>query len=494
MSNDNRPCYRKNGAGDVGSQIAILHYIAESKSEEVNINSQSLRINFDFYSQETIFVANKRKQAMWIYERYDWMNFKWDKDKISALAEKVSARIGFLHGRIASLAENERAGASVEILTQDIISSFSIEGISLNTDDVRSSIVRRLGVTNIPTTGTSTHYMEGVVDMMLDATGNCNVPVDRERLFGWHCALFPNGRSGAYPITVGSYRKGDVQVISGSMGHERVHYMAPPASDVNDLMEEFMYWFNQETGISHIIRSAIAHLIFVSIHPFDDGNGRIGRAIADMALAAIEGGNGHFFSMSREIEKEKKEYYAILEKTQRFCYDGDISSWLEWYVACLGRAVDSSLETLSSILNKSVFWREHSDVPLSDRQRKVLNIFLDGKEAKLTAQNWSRFGAVSLDSALRDIADLEKKGIVSAYPGKIRKVEYAINYVKTDTFLLHFKNIHIEPGERGHYLSALYDGNKVQERISELDYEQYELGRMSSSDLVHKYMVYLSMS
>ena len=428
---------------------------------------------------------------MWIYERYDWMHFNWDKDKISALAEKVSSNIGFLHGRIASLADDDRSGASVEILTQDIVSSFSIEGISLNTDDVRSSIIRRLGVTNIQTTGTSTHFMEGVVDMMLDATRNCSAPLDRERLFGWHSALFPTGRSGSYPITVGNYRKGDVQVISGSMGREKLHYMAPPASDVNDNMEEFMYWFNNETGISNIIRSAIAHLIFVSIHPFDDGNGRIGRAIADMALAAIGGGNGRFFSMSREIEREKKDYYTILEKTQRFSNDGNITPWLEWYVACLGRAVDSSLETLSGILNKSVFWREFSGVELSQRQKKVLNIFLDGKEAKLTAQNWSRLGAVSLDTALRDIDDLVKKGVISAYPGRTRKVEYAINYVKADDFLEHFRDIRVEPGERGHYLTAAYDGTEVRERISDLDYGQFESGILSYSDLVHKYMAYL---
>jgi Fic family protein len=267
--------------------------------------------------------------------------------------------------------------------------------------------------------------------------------------------------------------------------------MAPPASDVNDYMEEFMYWFNSETGISQIIRSAIAHLVFVSIHPFDDGNGRIGRAIADMALAAIGGGNGRFFSMSREIEKEKKEYYAILEKTQRFCHDGDITPWLEWFVACLGRAVDSSLETLSGILNKSVFWREFSGVELSQRQKKVLNIFLDGKEAKLTAQNWSRLGAVSLDTALRDIDDLVKKGALSAYPGKTRKIEYAINYVKADAFLGHFRDTRVEPGERGHYLAATYDGTEVRERISDLDYEQFVSGNLSSSDLVHKYMAYL---
>ena len=429
---------------------------------------------------------------MWIYERYDWMHFDWDKDRISVLAEKVSASIGFLHGRIASLAEDDRSGASVEILTQDIVSSFRIEGISLNSDDVRSSIVRRLGVTNIETTGTSTHFMEGVVDMMLDATRNCNAPLDRDRIFGWHSALFPTGKSGSYPITVGNYRKGDVQVISGSMGHEKVHYMAPPASDVNDYMEEFMHWFNSENGISNIIRSSIAHLIFVSIHPFDDGNGRIGRAIADMALATIEGGNGRFFSMSREIEKEKKDYYAILEKTQRFCHDGDITPWLEWYVECLGRAVDSSMETLSGILNKSLFWRVFSEVELSQRQKKVLNIFLDGKEAKLTAQNWSRFGAVSLDTALRDIADLVKKGILSAYPGRTRKVEYAINYVKADEFLAHFRNIRVEPGERGHYLTADYDGTEVRERISDLDFTQFASGSLSSSDLVHKYMAYLS--
>ena len=429
---------------------------------------------------------------MWIYERYDWMHFGWDKDRISALAEKVSTKIGFLHGRIASLAEDDRSGASVEILTQDIVSSFRIEGISLNTDDVRSSIVRRLGVTHIHTAGISTHFMEGVVDMMLDATRNCSTPLDRERLFGWHSALFPTGRSGAYPITVGAYREGDVQVISGSLGHETVHFMAPPASDVNDAMEEFMYWFNTETGISPIVRSAIAHLIFVSIHPFDDGNGRIGRAIADMALAAIGEGKGRFFSMSREIEQEKKAYYDILEKTQRFCHDGDITSWLEWYIGCLDRAVESSLETLSGILNKSVFWREFSNDALTPRQKKVLNIYLDGKEAKLTAQNWARLGNVSLDTALRDIADLVERGVLSPYPGKTRKVEYAINYIRKDTFLEHFRDIRVEQGERGHYLIATYNGTEVRERISDLDFNAFSSGNLSSADLIHKYMAYLS--
>lgn len=429
---------------------------------------------------------------MWIYERYDWMHFDWEKDRIAVLAENVSAKIGFLHGRVASLAEDDRSGASVEILTQDIVSSFRIEGINLNTEDVRSSIVRQLGVTHIQTNGNSSHFMEGVVDMMLDATHNYHIPLDKERLFGWHCALFPTGRRGSYPTTVGDYRKDDVQVISGSMGREKVHFMAPPASDVNDYMEEFMYWFNNESGISSIIKSAISHLIFVSIHPFDDGNGRIGRAIADMALAGIDCGRGRFFSMSREIEKEKKDYYAILEKTQRFCYNGDISGWLEWYIGCLGRAIDDSLATLSGILNKSLFWREFSEMKFSDRQRKVLNIFLDGKEAKLTAQNWARLGAVSLDTALRDIADLVEKGILSPYSGHARKIEYAINYVKTDEFLRHFENIQIEDGEGAHYLSAMYDGTTVRERISGLDYERFVSGIMTTADLVHKYMAYLS--
>ena len=429
---------------------------------------------------------------MWIYERYDWMNFTWDKDKVFALAEAVSSRIGYLHGRVAALADDDRDGASVEILTRDIVASFKIEGISLNTDDVRSSIVNRLGVTNIQTTGSSSHFMVGVVDMMLDATRNYNTPLERERIFGWHMALFPSGHSGAYPITVGDYRKGDVQVVSGSMGHEKVHFIAPPHSDVNDYMEEFMYWFNHTTGTSNIIKSAISHLIFVSIHPFDDGNGRIGRAIADMALAGIDAGQGRFFSMSRELEKEKKEYYDILEKTQRFCHDGDITPWLEWYIGCLGRAVEDSLEILSGILNKSVFWREFSSVKFSVRQRKVLNIYLDGKEAKITAQNWSRLGATSLDTAIRDIADLVSKGVLTPYPGKVRKVEYSINYVKTETFLTHFKDIRLVKEDRGCYLSACYDGNEVRERISDLDHEQYKSGNLTYNDLIHKYMAYLS--
>ena len=420
------------------------------------------------------------------------MNFKWDKDRISALTEQVSAQIGFLHGRLSSLAEDDRSGASAEILTQDIVSSFGIEGIELNTDDVRSSVVRRLGVYNIQTEGTSTHFMEGVVDMMLDATGNYDVPIDRERLFGWHSALFPTGWNGSYSITVGDYRKSDVQVVSGSMGREKVHFIAPPPGDVNDLMEEFLYWFNHSSDMSSIIRSAISHLVFVSIHPFDDGNGRIGRAIADMALAGIDGGRGRYFSMSREIEKEKKEYYAILERTQRFSSEGDITPWLEWYVGCLGRAVDDSLETLSGILNKPVFWREFSNERLSDRQRKVLNIFLDGKEAKITAKNWSRLAGVSLDTAIRDIADLVGKSILSPLPGKARKIEYAIQYVRADDFLKLFGEIRIEESEKGHFLTAMFKGERIRERISELDHQLYEKGNISSTDLIRKYMAYLS--
>jgi len=420
------------------------------------------------------------------------MKFNWDKDRIAALTEQVSAKIGFLHGRVASLADNDRSGTTTEILTQDIVSSFGIEGIKLNTDDVRSSVIRRLGVTNIQTEGTSTHFMEGVVDMMLDATRNCKVPVDRERLFGWHCSLFPTGRSGSYTITVGGYRKSDVQVVSGPMGREKVHFLAPQPSDVNDLMEEFLYWFNHTSDISSIVKSAISHLIFVSIHPFDDGNGRIARAIADLALAGIDGGRGRYFSMSREIEKEKKDYYAILERTQRFTSDGDITPWLEWYVACLGRAVDDSLEGLSTVLNKAVFWREFSTEKLSDRQRKVLNIYLDGKEAKITAQNWARFASISLDTAIRDIANLVGKGILSPLPGKVRKVEYTINYVKADTFLQNFSDIRIEQGEKGHYLTAKYKEEVTQERVSVIDYELYESGRLSLTDLIHKYMAFLS--
>jgi len=427
---------------------------------------------------------------MWIYERYDWMNFTWDKDRISVLVEQVSSRIGYLYGRVASLTENDRSGASAEILTQDIVSSFGIEGISLNADDVRSSVVKRLGVANVRTPGTSTHYMEGVVDMVLDATRN-NVPIDRERLFGWHSLLFPTGRSGSYVIDVGCYRKNDVQVISGSMGREKLHYLAPPAEEVNDMMEEFIHWFNHSGVFSNIIKSAISHLIFVSIHPFDDGNGRIGRAIADMALAAIGEGNELFFSMSREIEKEKKDYYAMLEKTQRFCTDGDITIWLEWYVECLGRAVEDSLEILSKILNKSVFWREFLQESISDRQRKILNIYLDGKEAKITAQNWSRLGAVALDTAIRDISDLEQKGILSPLPGRIRKVEYIINYVKPDNFLKLFDETRIEDGEKGHYLTAKFKGEEVRERISNLDYEKYISGAIKALNLIPKYMAYL---
>jgi len=428
---------------------------------------------------------------MWIYETDNWMNFDWDKPRLNRLVESTVRDIGFLYGRLSSLGLDDQLSASAENLTDDIVSSFRIEGVSLNTDQVRSSIENKLGIRNRKDYEVSpTHYIEGVVDVMFDATRNCNEPLTAERLFGWHCALFPSGRSGYYNINTGTYRKDDIAVISGAFGHERVHYQAPDPSEVPAMMEEFINWYNSDTSTPIIIKSAVSHLIFECIHPFDDGNGRIGRAIADMTLAQMDGGKQRFYSLSRQIEKEKSEYYEVLERVSR--QGSDIGIWLEWYINCLKNAVEDSQNVLSRILNKSIFWREHALSQMSDRQRKVLNIYLDGKEAKLTAKNWAHLASVSDDTAVRDLQDLEQKGIISPYPGRKRKIEYAINFVKRDDFLRMFSGARVDMEKTAPYLTAIYLGNTlVSERISKLDFDLYQKGELTTDHLLHKYMAYM---
>lgn len=360
---------------------------------------------------------------MYIHQSNNWPHFSWDQAKITEKLLAVNKSAGYLAGRLSAIGFNAQEIAVVETITHDIVASSEIEGVMLNTDQVRSSVARKLGVTITGETDSS-RYIDGIVEMMMDATSNFKAPLTDDRLFGWHNCLFPNGLSGFITIDVAKYRSAEMKVVSGMFGREKVHYEAPRPEKVPGEMALFLDWFNSPDTPSDYVKSAIAHLWFVCIHPFDDGNGRIGRAIADMALSQADGSPMRFFSMSRQIKKDKKSYYDILERTQK--QDCDITAWLDWYLNCMLRAIADSDEMLSTILNKSIFWQTHAQDVISDRQRDVLNLYLDGYVGKLTTNNWAKLSKVSPDTALRDIKDLEEQGILEPQAGRVRAVSYGI--------------------------------------------------------------------
>ena len=365
----------------------------------------------------------KRENKMYIYQDTSWPEFRWDRDLVAARLAAVNKASGFLAGRLSSIGLEGQIGAVAETMTQDILTSSQIEGVQLNTDQVRSSVARRLGAP-LPNDAPSSHYIDGIVEMMLDATTNFGTPLSTDRLFGWHNCLFPNGRSGYVEIDVAKYRSGGMKVVSGNMGREKVHYVAPDAEAVPAMMDRFLQWFNDGGVGCDYVKSAIAHLWFICIHPFDDGNGRIGRAIADMALSEAEGSNMRYFSMSRQINIDKKSYYDILEKTQNS--DCEITPWLVWYLDCMSRAITAADQTLSKVLDKAAFCQNHAQMSMSDRQKMVLNIYLDGYIGKLTVKNWARHAKVSTDTASRDIADLVRKDVLVPQQGRVRDVSYAM--------------------------------------------------------------------
>ena len=361
---------------------------------------------------------------MYIYQTKDWPHFSWDKDAINAKLVNVNKAAGFLAGRLSAIGFDAQMSAAVETLTHDILASSEIEGVVLNSNQVRSSVARRMGVHIVGDVEPS-HYVEGVVEMMMDATGKYDQPLTDDRLFGWHNCLFPTGRSGMEVINVGKYRIDPMEVVSGTLGREKVHYRAPEADAVPSEMKQFLDWFNADSTPKDYVKSAVAHFWFVSIHPFDDGNGRISRAIADMALSQADDSTLRFFSISRQINKDKRKYNAILERCQKGgC---DITLWIDWYLDCMSRAIDSAGEMLSSILDKSIFWQTHSQVVVSDRQKSALNIYLDGYSGKLTVKNWAKQVKVSVDTAARDVKDLVGKGILVPQLGRVRDVSYGIS-------------------------------------------------------------------
>ena len=360
---------------------------------------------------------------MYIHQTADWPHFIWDRDKIDAELIKLNKAAGFLEGRLSAIGFDVRQQAAVETLTHDIVASYGIENVVLDSSQVRSSVARRMGVRITGETEPS-HYVEGVVEMMLDAVDNYRSPLTDERLFGWHNCLFPTGRSGMEVINVGRYRVDAMNVESGAMGREKIHYHAPEPEMVPVEIERFLAWFNSDDTPKDYVKSAVAHFWFVSIHPFDDGNGRISRAIADMALSQADDSKMRYFSISRQINKEKREYNKMLE----YCQKGscDITAWIHWYLGCMLRAIEGAEGMLSSILDKAVFWQTHSQAVLNDRQKDTLNIWLDGYDGKLTVKNWARKAGTSADTAARDVKDLVEKGILAPVTGKHRNVPYGI--------------------------------------------------------------------
>ena len=362
----------------------------------------------------------------YIHQRSDWPAFRWDE---GALAEKLAAvrhRQGRLLGRMEGLGFDLRSEATLRTLTQDVVKSSEIEGKNLDSEQVRSSLARRLGI-DIGALAPADRDVEGIVEMMLDATGRYDRPLTAERLYGWHAALFPAGRSGMTRILVAAWRddrSGPMQIVSGPYGRERVHYEAPEAARLDDEMKAFIGWFEGKPAMDPVLKAAIAHLWFVTIHPFDDGNGRIARAIADMALARSEASAQRFYSMSAQIRQERNVYYDMLEKTQKGGLD--ISLWLDWFLDCLDRAFDGAEAILSNVLQKAKFWERHANAGLNARQRNMLNRLLDSFEGKLTSSKYSKIEKCSPDTALRDINDLIARNILRKDKAGGRSTSYLL--------------------------------------------------------------------
>jgi Fic family protein len=375
-------------------------------------------------------------------ELSDWPNFKWDQEAVSHRLAAVRHRQGRLIGRMEALGFPLRNQAVLDTLTEDVIKSSEIEGEILDRNQVRSSLARRLGI-DIGALTPADRSVEGVVEMMLDATQEYDEDLTDERMFGWHAALFPTGRSGMQRITVGAWRddkSGPMQVVSAPEGRQRVHYEAPTAAKLGSEMDAFLEWFNGQSDIDPVLKAAVAHLWFVTIHPFDDGNGRIARAITDMALARSEESPERFYSMSAQVRKERNAYYDILESTQKGGLD--ITPWLLWFLDCLGRAIDGAEDILAAVNKKAEFWKRHAGQAFNDRQRDMLNRLLDGFEGKLTSSKWALIEKCSPDTALRDITELVERGVLSKDEGGGRSTSYSL----------------VEGGEEGR---PMRDGNSV---------------------------------
>ena len=364
-----------------------------------------------------------------IWQASDWPTWRFDLAALAQPLANVSRAQGLLMGRLADVGKALRDQASLSVLTDDVIKTSAIEGEQLDVESVRSSIARRLGVDNGALAPVDRH-VEGVVEMVLDATANCNAPVSRERLFGWHAALFPTGYSGLVRINVGGWRDdatGPMQVVSGPLGRQRVRFEAPPADQLASEADSFLAWANSASNEPPLIKAGLAHLWFVTLHPFDDGNGRIARAVGDLFLARADGSPQRFYSLSAQIQRERKAYYDILERTQKQSLD--VTRWLTWFLATLHRAVDQAQHTLDAVLVKTRFWQRWAapgSAPLNARQMKLVNRLLDGFDGKLTSSKWAAIAKCSPDTALRDITVLLARGILRKSDAGGRSTSYVI--------------------------------------------------------------------
>lgn len=361
--------------------------------------------------------------AKYIYEYKNWTDFAWREADINALFGEVRNLQGKLIGRMNTLGFASKEEATLTTLTLDVLKSSEIEGEKLDYDQVRSSIARRLGI-NIAGLVKANRNVDGIVEMMLDATQNHRKQLTEKRLFGWHSALFPTGHSGMHKIDVGRYRSGEMQIVSGAMGKEKIHYEAISTSKVKEEMKKFLNWFNGDDPIDPVLKAAIAHFWFIIIHPFDDGNGRIARAISDLMLARADGTTERYYSMSSQILIERKQYYEILQRVQHS--SGDITDWLDWFLHCLKNSILATEITLQKTLQKTEFWKIHENTEFNERQRLVLNKLFDGFDGKLKSSKWAKIAKCSPDSALRDIKDLIDKGILQQEKQGGRSTNYEL--------------------------------------------------------------------
>jgi Fic family protein len=362
----------------------------------------------------------------YLYQNKDWPNFQWDPERLVPRLSTARYKQGLLLGKMRELGYQLKKEATLAALTEETVKSSSIEGEELNPESVRSSLARRMGL-EVAGTGPVDRNVEGIVELMLDATERYASPLTKERLFGWHAALFPTGRSGMRKITTGAWRTGGMEVVSGPIGKEKVHFEAPGPKEVGREMKVFLIWYEAEgTDTEPLIKAGLGHLYFVTIHPFEDGNGRIARAITEMSLARLEESAQRFYSMSSQIREERKGYYEILETTQR---NGmDVTEWLVWFLDCLACAIDNANELTATVLGKEAFWRNlrQKSVEVSERQRRLINRLLERFEGKLTTEKWAKLTKTSHDTALRDIQDLIRKGILRQEEGGGRSTAYTL--------------------------------------------------------------------
>lgn len=437
------------------------------------------------------YASIKNKEVpMYLHEKENWTDFYWNSDEIAIPLDEVTRAQGKLYGRLEELGFENQLKATAENLLADIVGSSEIEGIRLNTDEVRSSIAKRLGIDNLKTVAPS-HYVDSVVSVLLDAMEHYDRPLSKSQLCAWQAAFFPTGTSEGRFIETGQYRSGDEYIVSGMFGREKIHYIAPAPQRVDEEMQKFISWFNTPNKVPLILRSAIAHIWFVTIHPFEDGNGRLSRILADMLLARADGSRFRFYNISSEINRDKKHYYDVIERVQHG--NGDLTEWFLWYIRTLQNAIRNANRAISTTLCKSLFWIHFAETSITERQQRTLNLFLDGYEAKITSKNWAALNKCSRDTANRDIADLVEKHILIIDNPDAQRPTYSINYSGADTALtMQFSELSVDRDGETFYLSALYKGKKVREQILRLDAERIEKGEINPQQLVGKYFSYLT--